>query len=62
MQEAIIASMVALGAQLGIKVVAEGVERRAELETVRGTGLRFVQGFYFSKPVFEGVARDSDIS
>jgi EAL domain-containing protein (putative c-di-GMP-specific phosphodiesterase class I) len=60
-REAIIASMVALGGQLGIKVVAEGAERRAEVETLRATGIRFVQGYYFSKPVFEGIARDSDI-
>lgn len=53
---AIIASLVALGAEIGIKVVAEGVERRGELDALRTTGLRFMQGFYFARPVFEGLA------
>ncbi|RZA30216.1 MAG: EAL domain-containing protein [Proteobacteria bacterium] len=58
---AIVASLVALGAEIGIKVVAEGVERRGEVEALRTTGLRFIQGFYFSRPVFEGLASPQDI-
>lgn len=57
---AIIASLVALGAELGIKVVAEGIERREEAEALRGTGLRFMQGYFFSRPVFEGLAHPQD--
>jgi EAL domain-containing protein (putative c-di-GMP-specific phosphodiesterase class I) len=57
---AIIASLVALGAELGIKVVAEGIERREEVEALRGTGLRFMQGYFFARPVFEGLARPQD--
>lgn len=57
---AIVASIVALGAEIGIKVVAEGVERREEVEALRGTGLRFMQGFYFARPVFEGLASAQD--
>ncbi len=57
---AIVASLVALSAELGIKVVAEGIERREEAEALRGTGLRFMQGYYFARPVFEGLARPQD--
>ena len=57
----IVASMVSLGAELGIKVVAEGIERREEVEALRSVGVRFVQGFYFAKPIFEGVARGNTI-
>ena len=59
---AIIASLIALGAEIGVKVVIEGVEHASEVEALRSAGARFIQGFYFSKPLFEGVARDSDIA
>jgi len=55
---AIIASMIALGAQIGIKVVIEGVERKCEVNALRSVGARFIQGFYFAKPSFEGLCRD----
>lgn len=54
---AIVASMVGLGAEVGIKVVAEGVERIGEVEALRSAGMRFMQGFYFSRPVFEGLSQ-----
>jgi EAL domain-containing protein (putative c-di-GMP-specific phosphodiesterase class I) len=53
---AIIASLVRLGTEIGIKVVAEGVERRGEVDALRAIGVRFMQGFYFARPVFEGLA------
>jgi EAL domain-containing protein (putative c-di-GMP-specific phosphodiesterase class I) len=61
MRLAIVSSMAALGREVGIKVVAEGIERIGEVEALRGAGLRFMQGYYFSRPIFEGVARHSDI-
>jgi EAL domain-containing protein (putative c-di-GMP-specific phosphodiesterase class I) len=57
----IVASVVSLGAELGIKVVAEGIERREEVDALRSVGVRFVQGFYFAKPIFQGVARGNAI-
>ncbi|MDY0002101.1 MAG: EAL domain-containing protein [Polyangia bacterium] len=35
---------------LGVKVVAEGVETRAEYETVRDLGCHLIQGYYFARP------------
>lgn len=50
----IVASMVTLAADLGIKLVVEGVERAAEAAALRSAGARYMQGFYFAKPAFEG--------
>ncbi|MBF0566773.1 MAG: EAL and GGDEF domain-containing protein [Nitrospirae bacterium] len=36
--------------RLGIKVIAEGVERQEELEQVMNMGIGFLQGFLFQKP------------
>jgi EAL domain-containing protein (putative c-di-GMP-specific phosphodiesterase class I) len=58
---AIIASMIALGAAIGIKVVLEGVEREGELDALRSVGARFVQGYYFARPQFEALSRDGDV-
>jgi len=33
--------------------VAEGVETREQLEFAQAAGVRYVQGYYFSKPVPE---------
>jgi EAL domain-containing protein (putative c-di-GMP-specific phosphodiesterase class I) len=58
---AIIASMIRLGAEIGIKVVVEGVERSGEVDAVRSVGARFIQGFYFAKPLFEDIVREDAI-
>ncbi|MBB1491160.1 MULTISPECIES: bifunctional diguanylate cyclase/phosphodiesterase [unclassified Paracoccus (in: a-proteobacteria)] len=35
---------------LGLTVVAEGIETDAELESLRAAGVRLVQGYYFDRP------------
>ncbi len=62
MRAAILASVVSFGRETGIKIVAEGVERLEEVDTLRALGFRYIQGFYFAKPVFEGLARSEDIA
>lgn len=57
----IVASAIALCGEIGIKVVVEGVERSGELAALRSVGARFVQGFYFSKPMFEAICDDEAI-
>lgn len=42
--------VVRLGRALGIEVVVEHVDSRATLDTLRGMGVRKVQGFLFSRP------------
>jgi len=48
---AIISAIVALAKILGLEVVAEGVETRAELALVRALGCTFAQGFYLGRPM-----------
>jgi len=43
-------------------VIAEGVEREDEARCLRDLGITLMQGYYFSKPVFERVVRDECIS
>jgi EAL domain-containing protein (putative c-di-GMP-specific phosphodiesterase class I) len=59
---AIVASMISLGAEIGIKVVAEGVERVEEVRALRSVGVRYMQGFYFARPKFEGIYRHTGVS
>jgi EAL domain-containing protein (putative c-di-GMP-specific phosphodiesterase class I) len=58
---AILASVMTMADDVGIKVVVEGVERIGEVEALRSIGVRYMQGFYFSRPVFAGVAQHADI-
>jgi EAL domain-containing protein (putative c-di-GMP-specific phosphodiesterase class I)/GGDEF domain-containing protein len=48
---AICAALIALSRGLGIAVLAEGVETRAEMETLREMGCRLFQGFFFAQPM-----------
>jgi len=49
---AIAESTINLGARLGFRVVAEGVENPEQLELLREMGCNGAQGYFFSKPVF----------
>nr|WP_240153716.1 EAL domain-containing protein [Arthrobacter sp. 147(2020)] len=50
---AFIAGIVSLGHGLGLRVVAEGVERPGQLTVLRGTGCDRLQGYYLGRPVEE---------
>jgi EAL domain-containing protein (putative c-di-GMP-specific phosphodiesterase class I) len=52
---AIIASLIGLGHATGIKIVLEGMETAAEVAALRSVGGRYMQGFYFARPLFEGI-------
>ena len=49
--EALIGSILALCTGLGLGTVAEGVENRDQLESLRKLGCRIVQGYFISRPV-----------
>ena len=51
--EIIIASVINMASALGLPVIAEGVETMKQADMLRGFGCKFMQGFYFSKPVPE---------
>jgi diguanylate cyclase (GGDEF)-like protein/PAS domain S-box-containing protein len=46
-----VCAIVALARNLGMDVVAEGVETAEQLSQIEALGCEFVQGFYFSRPV-----------
>jgi diguanylate cyclase (GGDEF)-like protein len=48
---AVVDAVVKLGQTLGMKVVAEGVERQAQHEILRGLGCDELQGYLFAKPM-----------
>ncbi len=41
--------------RLGIAVIAEGVETRAEYDTLRAMGIELFQGYLFARPMFQGL-------
>ncbi|MCF6807534.1 EAL domain-containing protein [Thiotrichales bacterium 19S9-12] len=47
----IVSSLIALARKMGLKVVAEGVENKAQLNTLISEKCDLAQGFYFSKPL-----------
>lgn len=49
----IVDGVVKMCGQLGITVIAEGIETEAELSVLREIGVRYVQGYIFAKPAFE---------
>lgn len=49
--QAICRSLIELARGLGLTILAEGVERWAEVETLQRLGCRIFQGFVFSEPV-----------
>jgi EAL domain-containing protein (putative c-di-GMP-specific phosphodiesterase class I) len=48
---AIVKTILLLGENLGIEVVAEGIETQYQLELLRSLGCRLGQGYIFSQPV-----------
>jgi len=48
---AIVRSIIAMGHNLGLEVVAEGVETDVQAEFLRAEGCHVLQGFLFSKPL-----------
>ena len=48
---AVVRAVTTLGASLGMRTTAEGVETADQLELVRAEGITAVQGYFFSRPV-----------
>lgn len=56
-RRAIVGATVAMARELGIACLAEGLETRAEVVTVRELGIDLCQGFYFARPQTEGLTQ-----
>jgi len=48
---AIVRAAISLARELGIAVIAEGVETAFQLELLTAAGCQYIQGFYFSRPL-----------
>jgi EAL domain-containing protein (putative c-di-GMP-specific phosphodiesterase class I) len=48
---AVIKAIIGLGHTLGLKVVAEGVEKVSDVLLLKAAGCDELQGFYFAKPM-----------
>jgi EAL domain-containing protein (putative c-di-GMP-specific phosphodiesterase class I) len=49
-RRALAAGLISFGSQMGVRIVAEGIETRAELDTLRTLGATFGQGYFLAMP------------
>lgn len=54
-RRAIIRGVAQMCGDLGMRLVAEGVERREEYEALRALGIELFQGFLFCRPAFQAL-------
>lgn len=54
-KQAIVKGVIAMCGDLGIRVLAEGIETGAERDFLRGAGVRLMQGYLFCKPAFRAL-------
>ena len=47
----LIKTIILMGQELGMQVVAEGIETDRQMETIANMGCQFGQGYYISKPL-----------
>jgi EAL domain-containing protein (putative c-di-GMP-specific phosphodiesterase class I)/GGDEF domain-containing protein len=59
LKQNLVETMVNFANGQGAQVIAEGVERREEFETVRQIGVHFTQGFLFHRPRYHGLPTES---
>ena len=49
--QVIVLAVLSMARELGLEVVAEGVENAEQLKILRDKGCPFVQGYYFGRPM-----------
>ena len=47
----IVRGVIAMGRQIGMRILAEGVETESQADKLRDAGCDILQGFFFSKPL-----------
>lgn len=52
-RQAVVAGTVGIARELGITVLAEGIETEEEFLVLEDAGIRLFQGYWFAKPAFE---------
>ncbi|MHA3736849.1 S6 modification regulatory phosphodiesterase RimA [Pseudomonas sp. Eth.TT006] len=56
-RQAIVRGVVGICAELGVEVIAEGIEHPEERDFLADCGINLMQGFWFAKPAFESMAQ-----
>ena len=46
-----VAAIISIGHIMGFDVISEGVEEESQLETLRGVGCDYIQGFIWGRPL-----------
>jgi EAL domain-containing protein (putative c-di-GMP-specific phosphodiesterase class I) len=59
LKQNLVETMVNFANGQGAQVIAEGVERREEFETVKELGVHYTQGFLFHRPKYAGLKPES---
>jgi EAL domain-containing protein (putative c-di-GMP-specific phosphodiesterase class I) len=54
-RHAIVHGIVATARQMGIRIIAEGIETEAELASLRDMGIRLIQGYLIARPAIEAL-------
>lgn len=52
-KQAILHGIMTVCQEVGIDIIAEGIETKEEMDFIEQSGIRYVQGYYFAKPEFE---------
>lgn len=47
----IVEAIISMSKSLGLKTIAEGIEKKEQLDHLKVLGCDYAQGYYFSKPV-----------
>ena len=55
-KQTIVKGILHVARDLGIAIIAEGIETKNELETLQDFGITLFQGYYFARPAFEALA------
>ncbi|MBD8496515.1 EAL domain-containing protein [Pseudomonas syringae] len=56
-RQAIVRAVVHMCADLGVTVIAEGIEHREERDFLADCGIYLMQGYWFARPAFKALAR-----
>ncbi|MDX2220584.1 MAG: EAL domain-containing protein [Burkholderiales bacterium] len=55
-KRAILSGILSVCEELGIRVIAEGIETRAERDCLLDAGIELMQGYFFAQPAFRALA------
>jgi EAL domain-containing protein (putative c-di-GMP-specific phosphodiesterase class I) len=58
-RQAIVTGIAYICKEMGIKLLAEGIETRAERDFLTSVGISLMQGYWFSRPTFKGLGEIS---